>query len=109
MYQVHQIIQYNEIQNSFPLLFFFYGVVIRCNLCLKKIHLPAGRSEMEVRGVIPQVLETVINFLFPFCVLFLLYVKFTLVVLLLNWISKVFHLSSHFLCNKGIRGDKTAE
>lgn len=64
---------------------------------------------MEVRGVIPQVLETVINFLFPFCVLFLLYVKFTLVVLLLNWISKVFHLSSHFLCNKGIRGDKTAE
>lgn len=64
---------------------------------------------MEVRGVIPQVSETVKNFMFPFCVLILLYVKLTLVLLLLNRISKVFHLSPYFLCNKGIRGDKTAE
>lgn len=97
MYQVRQIIQYNQIQNSFPLLCFFpppFTVSSLGVIYVFKNSSPPGSIHDE-RGlwVIPQVLEALMHFaishfyFFPLPGLCLLYVKLNFTLLSFSFIS----------------------
>ena len=71
MYQVHQIIQYNEIQNSFPLLFLFTVSSLDVIYVLKKFISSQVDPKWRFRGHSTGFGPPVINFtiLFFFCAL----------------------------------------